>query len=106
MFKAFTAWLQLFRVGKIAANPEAWKKGQITVGILVSILTAALAVAKGYGYDLPMSNEDLVTVASFILFVIGLFDITATTVSTKKVGLPAKDEPEPESELNPYNGLK
>ena len=87
------AALQVYRKGNAVANPTAWKNGQITASLLAGLLGALVALAKTFGYELPMSDDQLLTIGGAIIAIAGLFlNPTATVVSSDKVGLPAVDE--------------
>lgn len=84
------AAFNVFRKGQVVANPTAWKNGQITGSILAGLLAAVVAGAKTFGYELPVSDDQLLAIGSGIVAVVGLFlNPTATVVSSDKVGLPA-----------------
>ena len=87
------AALQVYRKGNAVANPTAWKNGQITASVLAGLLGALIALAKAYGIELPLSDDQLLTIGGSIIAVAGLFlNPTATVVSSDKVGLSAVDE--------------
>ena len=94
----------LFRKGSVIANPTAWKNGQITGSILAGILATVVALAKVYGYELPLSDDQLLSIGSGIVAIVGLFINPAlTTATSSKVGLPASDEaPRAPSPLTGY----
>jgi hypothetical protein len=96
MFDKISAGLDVFRKGSIVANPTAWKKGQITASMIGAALVAVVVLAKAFGYDIPLSNDDMQQIGSVVLIVFGLFNTAATVVSTDKVGLPAKPEALPD----------
>ena len=86
------AALQVYRKGNAVANPTAWKNGQITASLLAGLLGALVALAKTFGYELPMSDDQLLTIGGAIIAIAGLFlNPTATVVSSDKVGMPASD---------------
>ncbi len=92
MNKLLAAW-NVFRKGQVVANPTAWKTGQITGSILAGLLAAIVAGAKAFGYELPVSDDQLLAIGSGIVAVVGLFlNPAATVVSSDKVGLPAVNE--------------
>ena len=96
------AALQVYRKGNVVANPEAWKNGQVTASVLAGLLGALVALAKAFGYDLPLSDDQLLTIGGAVIAVAGLFlNPTATVVSSPKVGLPAGDvsNDQPESPI-------
>ena len=87
------AALQVYRKGNAVANPTAWKNGQITASLLAGLLGALVALAKTFGYELPMSDDQLLTIGGAIIAIAGLFlNPTATVVSSDKVGLSAINE--------------
>jgi hypothetical protein len=87
------AFFSVLRKGRQVANPAAWKAGQITGSVLAGLLGAIVALAKVYGYELPLNDEQLLAIGSAIVAIVGLFLSPAITVaSTEKVGLPAKNE--------------
>lgn len=94
MWEKLKAFYNVFRAGESVANPEAWKKGQITGGILATFLGAVVAAAKVFGYDLPLTDEQLAQIGGAVLAVFGLFNAGSTAASSDKVGiLPKKDDP-------------
>ena len=96
------AALQVYRKGNAVANPTTWKNGQITASLLAGLLGALVALAKTFGYELPMSDDQLLTIGGAIIAIAGLFlNPTATVVSSPKVGLPAGDvsNDQPESPI-------
>ena len=87
----FLAALEVLRQGKSVSDPAAWKNGQITVAMLTGFLGALLGLARAFGVDLPLSDEQVATVASGMLAVTGLLVHPVLTVATSdKVGLPSK----------------
>jgi len=87
------AALNVFRKGQVVANPAAWKNGQITGSVLAGFLGALVAGAKTFGYNLPLTDDQLLTIGGAIVAIAGLFlNTTATVVSSDKVGLPAGNE--------------
>lgn len=87
------AALQVYRKGNVVANPTAWKNGQVTASVVAGILGALVALAKTFGYSLPLSDDQLLTIGGAIVAIAGLFlNPTATVISSDKVGLPAGNE--------------
>ena len=88
------AALSVFRKGAVVADPAAWKNGQITVAVLTGFIGSLVALAKTFGYSLPLSDADLASIAGAVLAVTGLFIHPAVTVaSSDKVGLPPVSKP-------------
>lgn len=75
----------LYRAGSAVADPVAWKRGQITVALLTAVLGACVGLAKTCGYVLPVSDDQLAAIAGGVLAVIGVFNHTATVVSTERI---------------------
>jgi hypothetical protein len=83
----------VLRQGKLVANPESWKHGQISVSVLVGFLATLISLGKVFGYDFPVTDEQLLTICSGVMAVFGLFYNPLTTVaSTDKIGLPASSK--------------
>lgn len=82
----------VLKQGQLVANPTAWKTGQITVSVLVGFLATIISMGKVFGYDFPISDEQLLTICSGIMAVFGVFyNPVATVVTTDKMGLPNKN---------------
>lgn len=80
--------------GKMVANPEAWKTGQINTSFLVGLLASLIAVANFFGYDLPLTDNELLSISTAIMAIYGLFyNPVATVVSSDKIGTKSKDNP-------------
>lgn len=82
--------LDVFQKGKVIANPEAWKKGQVTTGILATFLTALFGFIQLVGYDIPFTDDQVNTIAGWLYGGYGVFNIVATVVSSDKIGLRSK----------------
>jgi hypothetical protein len=87
------AAFSVFRKGSVVANPTAWKNGQITASILAGLFGALIALGKTFGYDLSLSDDQLLTIGGAVVAIAGLFiNPAATIASSDKVGLPAVNE--------------
>lgn len=87
------AALAVLKQGQCVANPAAWKNGQVTVAMLTGFLGALLSLARAFGVDVPLSDDQIAAVASGMLAVTGLLVHPALTVATSdKVGLPSKSD--------------
>lgn len=82
--------VQAMRAGWILKNPETWKNRTIAVNALVAVLGVAAAVARGFGYDLSVSDEILAAVATGVWGIVGVFNSWSTVATTDKVGLRPK----------------
>lgn len=93
MMKKLLAFLSVFRKGRQVANPAAWKAGQITGSVLAGLLGAIVALTKVFGYELPLSDDQLLAIGSAIVAIVGLFISPAiTTATSEKVGLQSEGE--------------
>lgn len=86
------ALFNAFRKGSVVADPTAWKAGQITVNVLAAFIVSIIGVAKAFGFELPITEQDATVIASSVLGIVGVFNSIATVVSSTKVGLPPKHE--------------
>lgn len=88
MFERLGIFISLFRKGNEVADVEKWKKHQMTATIVAPFLAALLMLAKSYGYDIPLNNEDLLQLAGGVVVVVNL---VLTMATSKRAGiLPAK----------------
>lgn len=78
------------RAGFVLKNPATWKSRQNAVNALTGLLALAAALAKGFGYDIPVTDEILGAAAAGVWAVVSLFNVWGTTATTDKVGLPAR----------------
>lgn len=78
------------RAGWILKNPETWKNRQNAVNALTGLIALAAAIAKGAGYDIPITDEITAGVAAGVWAVVSLFNVWGTTATTAKVGLRTK----------------
>lgn len=87
--KAIINLPEIFKQGQMVSNPEAWKKGQITAGVLAGFIGAIITTARAFGYDLPLTDEEILTIGSAVVTVTGLFWTPAVTIATTdKIGIP------------------
>lgn len=85
--KAVFSIPDILRQGKMVSNPEAWKTGQITSSIIAGLLASLVGLGKLFGYDLPVSDDQLLTIGSGVMAVYGVFyHPLATIASSDKIG--------------------
>lgn len=89
-FGALFSIPEVLKQGKVVANPEAWKSGQITVSFLAGFLGLIIAALRLFGIELPVTDEQLATIAAGVLTAFGLFNPVATVASSDKVGFKPK----------------
>ena len=88
------ALFRVFQVGQSVADPVLWKNRQITGAMLASLMGACVALAKAFGYELAVSDADLVSVGSAAVIVWGLASGGLTVATTDKIGLPGPAQPD------------
>lgn len=89
--------LDLFRKGAAVSEPALWKNRSALTLALTALILTGCKVAKGYGYDLPISESDAASIAAGVAVVVGLF---VTYATSDKVGLlPHKVQPDPFPDL-------
>jgi len=90
MNKIAALW-NLFRKGESVSNPQAWTTGQVTGSMVGGFLGAGLVVAKLFGYSIPLTDDQLVTIGGAVVAIVGLFVHPAISIVTSTAaGLPAK----------------
>ena len=90
MNKIAALW-NLFRKGESVSNPQAWTTGQVTGSMVGGFLGAGLVVAKLFGYSIPLTDDQLVTIGGAVVAIVGLFVHPAIAALTSPgVGLPTK----------------
>lgn len=107
-------FLDLFRKGAAVSEPALWKNRSALVLALTALILTGCRVAKGFGYDIPVTETDAATLATAIAVVVGLF---STYTTSDKVGVlppklptdsfppldPAVPEPEKPRSSEPFN---
>lgn len=61
-----SAWT-VFQKGKQVANPEVWKVYSVSIQMLLALLTAIVGLLRANGYDLPVTDETLMYLATCIV---------------------------------------
>lgn len=91
MFEKLKDFYALFTAGQSVANAIKLKKVQVYGGAFAGFLGAVVAIAKAFGYDLPISDEQLVQLGGAAATIFGMFNMGATVASTDKFGLPSRE---------------
>jgi hypothetical protein len=91
------AILALFRQGNAVVDPQLWKNRQITATVLAGVILALAHVLAVFGFVIPV---DMDTANAIAATVIGLVNIVLTMTTSKTVGIPAVETPDPLPELN------
>jgi hypothetical protein len=93
-----SALWDIFKAGKMVKDAVALKDKQKFAAAFTTVAGLALGYAKAKGYDLPISNEDLIKLGAAASVFFGLFNTYATVASTDKVGLLSNKQPAGASE--------
>lgn len=84
----FTSIIDVMRKGSAVAEPELWKNRQITGTAFAAALVAGLHLARSFGYESPVSDEDITQAA---IAVVTLWNVVLTIATSNRVGLDPKD---------------
>ena len=80
-----------FQAGKELSNATTWKKAQVVVAKLSILFGAAISILAAFGYVVPLTPDQIGILAGAIGVIVGLFNGTATIVSTSRIGLSSGD---------------
>lgn len=83
-------FLEAFRRGKQVADPATWKNRAVAVDALSGLLIAAFAIAKGFGYDLPVTADTIELASSCLVTLVLAGNAVVHVVSSRTVGLPPR----------------
>lgn len=78
--------IKALQAGKELADPATWKNRQVTVNLLVILLSAVAGLARLLGW-VDISDAVLQEVAVIIATILGLVNVYLTLATSKKVGL-------------------
>ena len=92
MFEKLKDFYALFTAGQSVENAIRLKKTQIYGGAFAGFLGALVVLAKVFGYDLPITDEQLVQLGGACATLFGMYNAGATVASTDKLGLPSKQK--------------
>jgi hypothetical protein len=99
-----TDFFQALSAGKELANATTWKKAQVVVSKLSVFAGAAISISGAFGYAIPLTPEQIGILAGAVGVLVGLFNGTATVVSTARIGVPirrnAVPDGRPDAELD------
>lgn len=84
MFEKIKLALQVFRQGQEVADPKLWKDRQNAANVVAGLLGSLVLLAIQFGYELPITTEEL---AGLALFIGGLGNWVFTTITSRKVGV-------------------
>ena len=84
MIKKAKAAITLLQKGKSVSDPAKWKGHQITATALTGVIWAAIQAAEAFGYEIPIDEQ---TVDSVAVGVLALVNWLLTLSTSEKVGL-------------------
>ena len=89
-----TSFFEALQAGKEIANAKTWKNTQLLTNRIYVLLVSLLAISRAFGHDFGLTDAQILSLATAVGIVVGLFNNTATTVSSTKVGyLPRDTDP-------------
>ena len=83
------ALFRVFQVGHSVADPAQWKAHQISGSMLAALMAAVIALARSFGYEVAMSDADMLTIGSALVIVWSFVNSGLTIATTDKIGLPS-----------------
>lgn len=84
---ALPDFLKALKAGEELTNAVTWKNRQALINTLVALLVPAAAIARAYGYPVPLSDDQIVQLVG--LLVVLVFNVWATFSTTARIGLPS-----------------
>ena len=102
MIQEFQAFFVAFRQGKALANSATWKNRTVAANALVALLGAAIAIAKGFGYDIQLDDATVSALGGGIAAFVCVANSVMHIATSDKVGLPSADTPQPFPELSAF----
>ncbi|HJW55878.1 MAG TPA: hypothetical protein VJ577_11440 [Burkholderiaceae bacterium] len=100
MNKLSALWA-LFRQGEEVVDPAKWKRHQVTATVLGALILAAIKVIKAFGYDIPIDQAAANDIGIGVLAVV---NVVLTITTSKRAGLPARDDLPPTAGTDPDAG--
>lgn len=82
-----TSLFSAFRAGQEVANPATWKNAQLITNRLGVLGVALLGIARTFGYDFGLTDEQVISAAGIVVGAVFLFNDVSTVVSSSKVGV-------------------
>lgn len=86
--------MEVFRAGKMVANPKAWKTHTVTINTLLVLISGGLAILNMFDCSFcgfQLTAEQQLNIATGIITIAGVFNAGSTVVTTDKIGIKPKD---------------
>lgn len=91
MFEKLRLLWNAFRAGESVAEDFKLHNWVALVNSLAALIAAGLLIANAFGYNLPLTEEEIHNIAAGTVTLLSLFNGGATVASSKSLGvLPAK----------------
>ena len=91
MLNTLLELIKALEAGKELKDPAVWKKGQNLLNKCALIITGIVALLRWQFPDLPVTDEQIIEIASVLAMVLALINNFITTASTKKIGSKNKE---------------
>ncbi len=95
MFEKLKLFINALHQGEILKNAVKIKNWTLVINTATGMAATGLLIAKAFGYDIPLTSDDLVMLGGGALAILGLFNQTSAVVTSTKIGLPAKSDSGP-----------
>lgn len=82
-----TNFWEALQAGKEISNAKAWKNAQLITNKVAVIGSALLGAARLFGYDFGFTDAQMLSLATVIGGLVGVFNGAATAISSAKVGV-------------------
>lgn len=87
MLKLIPPILSALKAGQEIKDPASWKKGQNLINALAVIITSVVAIIRYQVPDLPVTDAQIIEMASIAAGILALINGYITTATTTKIGL-------------------
>lgn len=77
------------QLGREIKNPATWKNRQSATNALAAMLAFVYAALPSLGVSVVVSPADQISIASGLAAMLALMNLVFTTITSKKVGIPA-----------------
>ncbi len=92
MFDYIKLIMGVFHQGQAIVSAAKVKNWTLVGNASAVLLGVLVAIAKVSGHDIPLSNDDLVTLGAAVTVVLGVFNPVSAIITSDKIGLPAKSD--------------
>jgi hypothetical protein len=90
MIQEFQAGISVFHEGQALANASVWKNRQLAGNHVVALLSGAVVIAKGCGFNIPVDQDTLQTAGLGLAAIVTCVNSLLTVITSTKVGFKPK----------------